>query len=163
MSIVLQSTSGGSVTINEPTTASNFTQTLPAVAGTFAVADGSGNLSVTGNLSFNSGYGSTEVAYGCRAWGLATWSGGTPTLAASGGLSSITDLGTGNMRWNLSITLPDTNYSVLGSVGTDTIWVRTSKDTKTTTQVQFGFANITNTAEVDPTTPCFNGYLSLKD
>jgi hypothetical protein len=33
MSIVLQSTGGGSVTINEPTTASNFTQTLPAATG----------------------------------------------------------------------------------------------------------------------------------
>ena len=41
MSIVLQSTSGGSVTINEPTTASNFTQTLPAATGTVMV---SGNM-----------------------------------------------------------------------------------------------------------------------
>ena len=41
MSIVLQSTSGGSVTINEPTTASNFTQTLPAATGDVMV---SGNM-----------------------------------------------------------------------------------------------------------------------
>jgi hypothetical protein len=41
MSIVLQSSSGGSVTINEPTTASNFTVTLPAAAGTAMV---SGNM-----------------------------------------------------------------------------------------------------------------------
>jgi hypothetical protein len=41
MSIVLQSTGGGSVTINEPTTASNFTVTLPAAAGTVMV---SGNM-----------------------------------------------------------------------------------------------------------------------
>jgi hypothetical protein len=41
MSIVLQSTGGGSVTINEPTTASNFTQTLPASTGTVMV---SGNM-----------------------------------------------------------------------------------------------------------------------
>jgi hypothetical protein len=34
MSLVLQSSGGGSVTIAEPTTASNFTQTLPAVNGT---------------------------------------------------------------------------------------------------------------------------------
>jgi hypothetical protein len=38
MSIVLQSTSGGSVTINEPSTASNFTQTLPAATGTLVLA-----------------------------------------------------------------------------------------------------------------------------
>lgn len=44
MSIVLQSTSGGSVTINEPTTASNFTQTLPAGTGTVAVQGASTNI-----------------------------------------------------------------------------------------------------------------------
>ena len=37
MSIVLQSSGGGLITINEPTTASNFTQTLPAGTGTTVV------------------------------------------------------------------------------------------------------------------------------
>ena len=37
MSLVLQSSSGGSITINEPATASNFTQTLPAGTGTTVV------------------------------------------------------------------------------------------------------------------------------
>ena len=50
MSIVLQSTSGGSVTINEPTTASNFTQTLPASTGT---------VMVSGNMPAFSAYKST--------------------------------------------------------------------------------------------------------
>ena len=36
MSLVLNSSSGGSITINEPTTASNFTQTLVAATGTLA-------------------------------------------------------------------------------------------------------------------------------
>ena len=40
MSIVLQSTGGGSVTINEPNTASNFTQELPAVTGTLLSSGG---------------------------------------------------------------------------------------------------------------------------
>jgi hypothetical protein len=34
MSLVLQSSGGGQITIQEPTTASNFTQDLPAVSGT---------------------------------------------------------------------------------------------------------------------------------
>jgi len=38
MSIVLQSSGGGSITISEPATASNFTQTLPAATGTVMVA-----------------------------------------------------------------------------------------------------------------------------
>jgi hypothetical protein len=41
MSLVLQSSGGGSVTIQEPTTASNLTATLPAATGTVMV---SGNM-----------------------------------------------------------------------------------------------------------------------
>jgi hypothetical protein len=41
MSLVLQSSGGGQITIQEPATASNFTQTLPAATGTVMV---SGNM-----------------------------------------------------------------------------------------------------------------------
>jgi hypothetical protein len=41
MSLVLQSSGGGSITISEPATASNFTQTLPAATGEIMV---SGNM-----------------------------------------------------------------------------------------------------------------------
>ena len=41
MSIVLQSSGGGQITLQEPTTASNFTQTLPAAGGVTMV---SGNM-----------------------------------------------------------------------------------------------------------------------
>jgi hypothetical protein len=41
MSLILQSSGGGQITIQEPATASNFTQTLPAAAGTMMV---SGNM-----------------------------------------------------------------------------------------------------------------------
>jgi hypothetical protein len=37
MSLVLQSSGGGQITIQEPTTASNFTQNLPAASGTLAL------------------------------------------------------------------------------------------------------------------------------
>ena len=37
MSLVLQSSGGGQITIQEPTTASNFTQTLPAATGDVAL------------------------------------------------------------------------------------------------------------------------------
>ncbi len=92
-------------------------------------------------------------SYTCRAWGYVTWSGGTPTLQASGNVSSIVDDGTGNFTWNFTTAMPDANYSAVGSQGADTIWCRIGKDIKTTTQIRFGFANILNTAEVDPTTP----------
>jgi hypothetical protein len=38
MSLVLQSSAGGQITIQEPTTASNFTQTLPAASGEVMVS-----------------------------------------------------------------------------------------------------------------------------
>jgi len=44
MSIVLLSTGGGSITINEPNTASNFTQSLPAVTGNIITTGDSGTI-----------------------------------------------------------------------------------------------------------------------
>ena len=44
MSLVLQSSGGGSITIQEPATASNFTQTLPAGTGTTVVNGVNGAL-----------------------------------------------------------------------------------------------------------------------
>jgi hypothetical protein len=104
MSLVLQSSGGGSVTIAEPTTASNFTQTLPAADGTSILANGSGDLQM------NSGYGSNATAYGCRAW--VNFNGtGTVAIRASGNVSSITDNGTGDYTVNFTTAMPDANYS----------------------------------------------------
>lgn len=69
-----------------------------------------GNLSVTGNLSFNSGYGSSAVGYGCRAW--VNFNGtGTPAIRASGNVSSITDNGTLSYRINFATAMPDVSYN----------------------------------------------------
>ena len=59
MSIVLQSSGGGSVTIAEPATASNFTQTLPAATGT---------VMVSGNMPAFSAYPSTGQSYSQSTW-----------------------------------------------------------------------------------------------
>jgi hypothetical protein len=57
MSIVLQSSGGGSVTIQEPATASNFTQTLPAATGTVMVSGNQPAFSayLTGYQNISSG------------------------------------------------------------------------------------------------------------
>lgn len=81
--------------------------------------DSSGNTSVAGNLSFNSGYGSVATAYGCRAW--VNFNGtGTVAIRADGGVSSITDNGTGSYTVNFDVSLPDTNYAVSGFSSRDT-------------------------------------------
>ena len=68
-------------------------------------------IDTSNNFQFNSGFGSSATAYGCRAW--ANFSGSTPTIRASGGVTSITKNGTGSYTLNFSFTMPDANYSVV--------------------------------------------------
>ena len=57
--------------------------------------------------------GSLYAGYMCRAW--VNFSGsGTPSIRASGNVSSITDNGTGNYTVNFTTAMPDANYSVSG-------------------------------------------------
>ncbi len=111
MSLKLNSSGGGSVTVQEPTTASNLTLTLPAVTGKAAYTDASDNLQV------NSGYGSYATGYVARAW--VNFNGtGTVAIRASGNVSSITDNGVGDYIVNFTTAMPDTNYSAACTVGT---------------------------------------------
>jgi hypothetical protein len=103
----------------------------------------------SGNLLFNSGYGSVATAYGCRAW--VNFNGtGTVAIRASGNVSSITDNATGLYTVNFSNAMPDANYSSVstsGQAGSTTCYVfgintgtGSSGDAaalKTTTQIQF--------------------------
>lgn len=77
-----------------------------------------GTQSVSGNLSFNSGYGSAAVAYGCRAWCSLNGT-GTIAIRGSGNISSVTDLGTGNYQYNFANAMPDANY---GTSYSDYVW-----------------------------------------
>jgi hypothetical protein len=86
-------------------TLSFYTSTLEAL-----------RIASNGDLKANSGYGSTwtnSTVYGCRAW--INFNGETNAIRASAGVSSITDLGTGNWDVNFSFSMPDANYSSLGS------------------------------------------------
>ena len=69
----------------------------------------------SGNITFNSGYGSVATAYGCRAW--VNFNGtGTVAIRSSGNVSSITDNGTGLYTANFTNSMPDANYtSVVGA------------------------------------------------
>jgi len=73
----------------------------------------------SGNLKFNSGFGSVATAYGCRAW--VNFNGtGTVAIHASGNVSSITDNGTGDYTVNYTTGMPDTSYVGAGSGQADT-------------------------------------------
>lgn len=82
-------------------------------AGAVAPSDlstGAPSWDGSGNLSFNSGYGSAAVAYGCRAW--VNFNGtGTVAIREDGNVSSITDNGTGDYTLNFTTAMPDANYA----------------------------------------------------
>ncbi len=114
MSLILQGSTSGSITLQEPAVAGSTTISLPATTGTVVLQNGSNNLLM------NSGYGSDAVAYGCRAWVNFDASSGTPSIRGSGNVSSITDNGTGDFTVNFTNAMPDRNYVVLteGNWGT---------------------------------------------
>ena len=73
----------------------------------------------SGNLKFDSGYGSAATAYGCRAW--VNFRGtGTVAIRASGNASSITDNGAGDYTLNFSTTFPDNSFACVGITNTNT-------------------------------------------
>jgi hypothetical protein len=97
----------------------------PAAVNAFAIwsersagVDGTERMRIdsSGNLQFNSGYGSAATAYGCRAWVNFN---GTSTVAIieSGNVSSITDRGVGLYTVNFATAMPDVNYTMSGSAG----------------------------------------------
>lgn len=62
--------------------------------------------------------GGTPKYYAARAW--VSFDGtGTVNIRAASGVSSITDLGTGRYRVNLSPSMPDVNYAVSGQAVRD--------------------------------------------
>ncbi len=106
-----------STIINATTT--NGVVIQPDNSGSLALQTNNGTAALTidtsQNLQFNSGYGSVATAYGCRAW--VNFNGtGTPAIRASGNVSSITDNGTGDYTINFTVSMPDTNYSCVGSI-----------------------------------------------
>ena len=70
-------------------------------------------IDTSGNLQFNSGYGSVSTAYGCRAW-IQLNQGGSQSITGSGGVSSITDEGTGTTKITFTTEMVDDNYAVVG-------------------------------------------------
>ena len=107
----------GAFTIAAPNSNTDRTLTLPDATGTVQVSGNpiSGTTgSFSGDLSFNSGYGSAAVAYGCRAW--VNFDGtGTVAIRAAGNVSSITDLGVGFYGINFTTAMPTLLYAVVAS------------------------------------------------
>jgi hypothetical protein len=144
--LVQSADTSGSLNIqSNGTTVLGVTSTGASVTGT---------QSVSGNLSFNSGYGSSAVAYGCRAW--VNFNGtGTVAIIGSGNVSSITDNGTGDYTVNFTTALVDANYCYTMAVEDASIALVNTNFTgfsKTTSSIRTGtryISNLTGTATPD--------------
>ena len=71
-------------------------------------------ISSAGDFSFNSGYGSSATAYGCRAWVKFNGS-GTVAIYNSANVSSITDLAVGRYRVNFTTAMVDADFAAVSS------------------------------------------------
>lgn len=117
MTLRLNSTGGGHIEIDAPNTASAFSVTMPTTAGEIIVGDSSGDLptlNVTGDLAFNSGYGSAATAYGCRAYVSVNMTTSPGTINRAQNVSSVTRLATGQYQVNFATSMPDSNYCAFG-------------------------------------------------
>ncbi len=70
---------------------------------------------MSGNIKYNKWINDDNTEnYKCRAW--VNFNGtGTVAIRASGGVSSITDGGTGSYTVNFTTAMPDANYAAVGS------------------------------------------------
>ena len=122
-------------------------------------------IDTSGNLKFDSGYGSVATAYGCRAW--VNFNGtGTVAIRESGNVSSITDNTTGNYTVNFATAMPDANYvpsmSVTGSTLINNVFsivigaasagvpdLKTTSALKVTTGGAYAASSMTDMAEIN--------------
>ena len=92
----------------------------------------------TGNLQFDSGYGSVATAFGVRAWANFNGSGTVASDFNGGGVTSMADLGEGTYRVNFSTAMPDTNYCMIAGSSNGATSVRSNcQQSKTTSLYEF--------------------------
>jgi hypothetical protein len=137
MPIKLNSSGGGSVTLDLGSTASIYTQTLPLFNGSLVGADSVGRVSFSNTVTVSS-YGikfsdnsiqttaaaatpnslstasGSAPSYSARAW--ANYNGQTDTLNGAGNLT-VSRTGAGQYSFSFITAMPDANYAVTVGLG----------------------------------------------
>lgn len=142
MSVKLNSSGGGSITLQEPSTASNRTLTLPdntgnlissADSGTVTPTmlstgapswDSSGNVLVGTSSTPTSMTNSVVAKSAAKAWIKLTDNGTTVTTNASFNISSVTRNSTGSYTLNFTAALSTNEYCVVGAGGCNSTSMR---------------------------------------
>ena len=70
----------------------------------------------SGDLQFNSGFGSVQTAYGCRVWVIIDNTSGNMSLLGGGNVSSVGDNGTGSGQVYFSNAMTNTSYCVVSGL-----------------------------------------------
>lgn len=146
-SVLVQSTNGGTVSLRLLSSGVYEWSVENSTGGLKFIQDATERmrLDASGNLQFNSGYGSVATAYGCRAW--VNFNGtGTVAIRASGNVSSITDNGVGNYTVNFTTAMPDANYATT---------VNTQGATTGSIVGEWGLYTASTTTFATPTTSAF--------
>jgi hypothetical protein len=101
----------------DASTSAGLIQTADTSGVISLLNNGTAGLTLTsGNLQFNSGYGSVATAYGCRAWVNFDGTAASPiTARASANISSITKASTSDYTINFTNAMPDINYSIVAT------------------------------------------------
>jgi len=156
MSLILNGdtgVSGVTGTVSAPSFVGTDTDTgvYYSAANTLDFATGgtaAAQLDSSQNLKFNSGYGSVATAYGCRAW--VNFNGtGTVAIRASGNVTSITDVNTGQYTINLTNAMPDANFATVVGIARSYAGFDTADSNRIITVV----ATTTTSVSVQTTTP----------
>lgn len=133
-----------------PTFSGNLTFSgAPTFSGNVALGTGtySGNATFSGALTFSNAAGITAKNT-AKALGVATYSGGTPTLQSSDSLNiaSVTDTATGRIRFTFTSAMTNANYVAIATAETSTGATRTAQVTeKATGYVIIDMTNENNT------------------
>ena len=126
MSLVLQSSGGGQITIQEPATASNFTQTLPAADGTVALTSQINGPSFSAYLSSSQTLSSgtiTKITFDAELWDTNSnfaSSRFTPTVAGYYQINALVNVLSSATRVYLAIYKNGSAYQVGPDCGNST-------------------------------------------
>jgi hypothetical protein len=114
IAIVPNAAGTGTFTIEAPNSNSNRTLTLPDAAGELLtdVSDIETQVKAATNAT-----GSAPV-FAARAWVNFDGTTTTPTIRASGNVSSVTKVATGSYTTNFTTAMPDANYAVTATSST---------------------------------------------
>ena len=136
------------------------TRTITAGTGiSISNGDGvSGDPTISAAVAALTTASGSAPSYSARSW--VNFGGATPTIAASGNVSSITDIATGRFGVNFTTAMPNSNYATTGAgrrldaVNDCNFSLNQAGATYSTSRVDVAFTDSSNGVLLDPSIGC---------